>query len=114
MSEVGSVVNGDLPSRRAADAWLRETTSTVQRLSDRVSALERDVAVTNSRLNMIDDRVAEIKKGIDDFVSAFYEHRQSDQKQKTQMLAWVITTLLSVIGSGGFVIYELLKINIGR
>ena len=94
MSEVGSVVNGDLPSRRAADAWSRETASTVQRLSDRVSVLERDMAVTNTRLDIIEERIDEIKKGID------------------TMKTIAITTLLSVIGGASAIIYELIKLKI--
>ena len=88
------MASGDMPSRRTSDLWSRETMNNVQRLSERVSVLERDMAVTNNRLDTIEERVSEIKRGID------------------KMLMLAITTLLSVAGSGGFIIYELLKMRI--
>ena len=88
------MMDGDMPSRRESDRWTRETVYTVQKLNDRVPKLERDMAVTNSRLDTIEERISEIKKVI----------------EKMQTLA--VTTLLSVVGSGGFIIYELLKMRI--
>ena len=88
------MMDGNMPSRRDVDRWSRETADTVKKLGDRVSVLEKDMAVTNSRLDTIEERISEIKKVI----------------EKMQTLA--VTTLLSVVGSGGFIIYELLKMRI--
>ena len=88
------IVDGEMPSRRESDRWTRETVYTVQKLNDRVSILERDMAVTNTRLDIIEERIDEIKKGID------------------TMKTIAITTLLSVIGGASAIIYELIKLKI--
>lgn len=88
------IVDGEMPSRRESDRWTRETVYTVQKLNDRVSKLERDMAVTNTRLDIIEERIDEIKKGID------------------TMKTIAITTLLSVIGGASAIIYELIKLKI--
>ena len=102
-------MNDEMPSRRSADLYTRETTETVRRLSDRVLVLETDMRNTNSRLSGIESRIDELQNGIERFMSIFYEYRDETHKRSARILAWVIATLLSVVFSCATVIYELLR-----
>lgn len=87
----------------------RDADRRVHELSSRVLVLEVQARASNDRLNSIESELRGVKDAVNGLAFAMQAHMQAEEKQKTQILTWVVATLLSVIGCGVLIIYELLK-----
>ncbi|MDG4552872.1 MAG: hypothetical protein P9E24_01285 [Candidatus Competibacter sp.] len=87
-------------TRRAVDHDMHALVCSVHHLGERVLVLETKMGVSDGRLRSIEDEIRGTKTEVGNVLGCLQGHIQNEEKQKNQVLMWVIATLLSVLGFG--------------
>jgi len=103
MSEVADIDSPESPGPlgfRSLDQDIHGLLCLVHRLSDRVLILETKMGVSDGRLSSIEEEIRDTRTEVSNVLGCLQTHIQTEEKQKNQLLMWIITTLLSVLGFG--------------
>lgn len=95
----------DLPderlTQRRADYDTHELVCFTHRLDTRISVVEVRMEAQDARLASIEKDVKETRHGIERVLECLHEHTQQEAKDKIQMMAAVIATLISALTALG-------------
>lgn len=87
-------------TRLAVDHDMHDLVCSVHHLGERVLVLETKMGVSDGRLRSIEGEIRDTKTEVGNVLGCLQGHIQNEEKQKNQVLMWVIATLLSVLGFG--------------
>lgn len=81
--------------------------SAIHQLETRVAVLEARAGAQDDRLLTIEKDLKETKDGVLGLLRSLQEHTIIEGQDRVKLLAWIIATLLSVIGFGFAAIWQL-------
>ena len=87
-------------THRTLDDDVHGLARSFHQLSERVLVMETRMNISDGRLLSIETEVRGTKTKVSNVLGCLQTHIQTEENQKNQLLMWIITTLLSVLGFG--------------
>lgn len=103
MSDATDIDSPESPgslARFTLDHDMRDLACSIHSLSERVLTIEIKMKASDGRLSSIENEIRGTKTEVSNVLGCLQAHISNEEKQKNQLLMWIITTLLSVLGFG--------------
>lgn len=96
----------EIMERRAGWSDNSAVLSAIHQLETRVAVLETRAGAQDDRLLTIETDLKDTKNGVQRVLQCFQDHAVIEEKDRVRLLAWIVATLLSVIGFGVTAIWQ--------
>lgn len=98
---------GEQQDRRGINAAdIRSLVVSVHDLDTRVAVLEVRSNTQDDRLARIESSLEKTKESAERILEKLGEHIQQEDRERKKLMFWIITTLIGVIISGGFLFFQ--------
>jgi acetone carboxylase gamma subunit len=98
----------EMMERRAGWSDNAAVLSAIHQLETRVSVLETRAGAQDDRLLTIENDLKDTKTGVQRVLQCLQDHTVVEEKDRVKLLAWIVATLLSVIGFGVTAVWQYL------